>query len=60
MDAIGNKLSPCKIPDQYLKRQKCYLTFRTLATLTDEKKENSVVFTSLKKINTHLKSRVYQ
>ena len=22
MDAWGNKLSPCKIPDQYLKKQK--------------------------------------
>ena len=33
MDARGNKLSTCKIPDPYLKKQKSYLTFRTLATL---------------------------
>ena len=32
MDAKGNKLSPCKIPDQYLEKQKSYLTFRTLDT----------------------------
>ena len=34
MDARGNKLSSCKIPDQYLKKQKSYQTFRTLTTLT--------------------------
>ena len=30
--ARGNKLSSCKIPDQYLKKQKSYETLRTLAT----------------------------
>ena len=33
-----DKLSSCKIPDQYLKKQKSYKTFRPLATLADEKK----------------------
>ena len=33
MDAGGNKLSSCKIADQYLKNQNSYITFRTLATL---------------------------
>ena len=51
MDARGNKLSSCQIPDQYLKKQKSYWTFRTLDTLA-EKKENSkynrVVITTLK------------
>ena len=32
MDARGNKLSSCKIPDQYLKKQISYYTFRTLYT----------------------------
>ena len=54
MDASGNKISSCKIPDQYLKKQKSYWTFKTLATLAEKKKKNSeynrVVFTTLKKI----------
>ena len=54
MDARGNKLSSCKISDKYLKKQKRYLTFRTLNTLAKKKKrENSeykrVVITTLKK-----------
>ena len=54
MDARGNKLSSCKIPDQYLKKQKSYSTFRTLDTLSEKKKEkknseyNRVVITTLK------------
>ena len=37
MNAKGNKLSSCKIPDQYLKK-----TFRTLVTSAKkEEKENS-------------------
>ena len=39
MDARGNKLSSCKIPDQYLKKQKNYLTFRNLDTLAEKRKE---------------------
>ena len=39
MDARGNKLSSCKIPDQYLKKQKSYQTFRTLATLTENREK---------------------
>ena len=54
MNARGNKLSSCKISDQYLKKQKSYWTSRTLATLAEKKKKNSeynrVVFTTLKKI----------
>ena len=42
MDARGNKLSSCKIPDQYLKKQKSYLTFRTLATLAEKKREQRI------------------
>ena len=37
MDARGNKLSSCKIPDQYLEKQNSYWTFRTLATLAEQK-----------------------
>ena len=37
MDAGGNKLSSCKVPDQYLKKQKSYYTSRTLATLAEKK-----------------------
>ena len=55
MDARGNKLSPFKIPDRYLKKQKSDQTFRTLATLAEKKKEkkrnseyNRVVITTLK------------
>ena len=48
MDARGNKLSSCKIPDQYPKNKKV----RTLATLAENKRNNSeynsVVFTTLK------------
>ena len=40
MDARGNKLSSCKIPDQYLKKQKKYATFRTLATLAEKKRQD--------------------
>ena len=35
-DARGNKLSSCKIPDQYLKKQK---SFRTLDTLAEKKRK---------------------
>ena len=58
MDARGNKLSSCKIPDQYLQKQKSYQTFRTLDTLEkkkEKKKKNSeykrVVITTLKSEN---------
>ena len=37
MDAWGNKLSLCKIPDQYLKKQKSY--FNTLSTLAEKKEK---------------------
>ena len=37
MDARGNKLSSCKIPDQYLKKQISNCAFRTLATLAEKK-----------------------
>ena len=55
MDARGNKLSSCKIHDQYLRKQKSYQTFRTLNTFAEKKeekkKENSeykrVVITTL-------------
>ena len=36
MIARGNKLSSCKIPDQYVKNQ---TNFRTLETLADEKRK---------------------
>ena len=39
MNARGNKLSSCKTPDQYLRKQKSYLTFRTLNTLEKKKKK---------------------
>ena len=39
MDARGNKLSSCKIPDHYLNKVKSNSTFRTLVTLADEKKK---------------------
>ena len=42
MDARGNKLSSCKIPDQYLKKQKSNKTFRTRATLADEKRKTRI------------------
>ena len=51
MNARGNKLSSCQIPDQYLKKQQ---TFRTLVTLAEKKKRkekseyNRVVITTLK------------
>ena len=49
MDARVNKISSCKIPDQYPKNKKV----RTLATLAENKRNNSeynsVVFTTLKK-----------
>ena len=56
MDARGNKLSSCQIPDHYLKKQKSYWTFRTLDTLAEKgekkKEKNSeykrVVITTLK------------
>ena len=39
MDARGNKLSSCKIPDQYLKKQKKLLNFQnSLDTLAEKKK----------------------
>ena len=43
MDARGNKLSSCKIPDQYLKKQKSYKTFRTLDSgWIRERKKNKI------------------
>ena len=39
MDSKGNKLSSCQIPDQYLKKQKSYWTFRTLDTLAEKKEK---------------------
>ena len=39
MDARGNELSSCKIPD--LKKQKSYWIFRTLDTLAEKRKENN-------------------
>ena len=38
MDARRNKLSSCKIPDQYLKNKKVIKTFRTLASLAEKKR----------------------
>ena len=38
MDAKGNKLFPCKIPDQYLKKQKKSFNFSLL-----KKAKNSVL-----------------
>ena len=49
MGARGNKLSSCKIPDQYVKNQ---TNFRTLETLADEKRiVNTIVLLTLKIIN---------
>ena len=42
MDVRGNKLSSCKIPDQYLKKQKSYFTFRTLETLVEKKRKEKL------------------
>ena len=44
MDARGNKLTSCKIPDQYLKKQKSYLTFRTLDTQDEKEKRKKQRF----------------
>ena len=59
MDAKGNKLHSCKIPDQYLKKQKKIIkVFRTLDTLAEKKKRKEtsefkrVVITTLKIANT--------
>ena len=38
MNARGNKLFSCKIPDQYLKNKKVIKTFRTLASLAEKKR----------------------
>ena len=38
-DTRGNKQCPCKIPDPYLRKQKSYSTFRTLATLAETGKK---------------------
>ena len=49
-DTRGNKQCPCKIPDPYLRKQKSYSTFRTLATLaeTGKKIANTRVFYNTK------------
>jgi len=39
MDAIGNKLSSCKIPDQCLKKQKKNIKLLELWTLWKRRKE---------------------
>ena len=39
MDARGNKLSSCKIPDQYLKKQKKLLNFQNPGHFGEKRKE---------------------
>ena len=42
MDARVNELSSCKIPNQYLKKQKSYSTFRTLDTSAEKTLANTI------------------
>ena len=59
MDARGSKLPSCKIPDQYLKKQKVIKLLELWQLwLMKKRKEknceyNSVVITTLKKKETH-------
>ena len=50
MDARGNKLSSCKIPYQYLKKQKSKKTFRTLSTLAEKRKKKGKKIANTKEL----------
>ena len=50
MDARGNKLSSCQIPDHYLKKQK---TFRTLDTLAEEKRKEKKIANTIVLFSQH-------
>ena len=56
MDARGNKLSSCQIPDHYLKKQKSYWTFRTLAEKKEKKKKGENKIQRSKELWEELKS----
>ena len=57
MDARGNKLSSCKIPNKSLKKQKSNKTFRTLANLADEKKKKKRIAHTIELLSQLLKGK---